>query len=98
MGNLIESKDNAQYLRLLIKKISKGRLSAEESKDFADLKNRIDADSHIERELTEEWGKAENYYLSDRLLSNPIKVQSYNMMQPKHYLINLTGRIISAFL
>jgi len=98
MENLIENKEKAQFLSLVIKKISKDRLSSKELKSYEVLKEKIDPTSILELELVNEWKKAESQSIADRVNEYQKHGSANTLKSPKQYLINITGRILSFFI
>jgi len=98
MENLIENKERAQYLSLVIKKISKDRLSSKEIQSYMFLKDKVDPESHLELELISEWKKAEEQSIAERVQGYQVKSSGFSIKNPKQYLINLTGKILSFFI
>lgn len=98
MENLIENKEKAQFLSLIIKKISKDRLNTKELKSYEFLREKIDPESKLEIELTNEWKKAETQSIGDRIQGFQSKNSKLSLKNPKHFFINLMGKILSIFI
>jgi len=98
MENLIENKEKAQFLSMVIKKVSKDRLSAKELSTYKNLKEKIDPDNRLELELATEWRKAEAQSIADRVLINKEKSLGFSLKSTKNGVITLMGKIISFFM
>ena len=98
MENLIENKEKAQFLSLIIKKISKDRLNSKEIKSYESLKFKVDPDSKLEDELTREWEKAEVQSIAERTERSSVKASGFSVKRPKNALINLVGKVLSIFI
>lgn len=61
MERHINKKLKAQYLTLLVKKISQGFLSVAELESFQLLKEKVDAESQVEKNLSNAWEFAEKH-------------------------------------
>lgn len=95
MENLIENKERAQFLCLIIKKISKDRLSSKELNSYEYLKLKVDPEQKLELELTREWEKAEAQSIAEKIHNFQSKESGNSIKNPKQYFINLMGKIIS---
>jgi len=98
MENLIENKEKAQFLSMVIKKISKDRLSAKELKTYQYLKEKIDPDNKLEHELTAEWRKAENQSIAEKVLTRNEKSSGISFKKTKNSAISALGKVIAFFL
>jgi len=65
MEKVIKNKSQCQYLSLIVKKISKDRLSKKELETYENLKYSIDPSGSLEDELTNAWSMAENNKIAD---------------------------------
>jgi hypothetical protein len=98
MENLIENKEKAQFLSMVIKKISKDRLSAKEMQTYKYLREKIDPENKMELELTAEWKKAEDQSIAEKVLTSKEKNLGFSFKKTKNGLITLMGKVISFFM
>lgn len=98
MENIIENKERAQFLSLIIKKISKDRLSAKEVNTYKSLKYKVDPESELELELTNEWKKAESQPIAERVYELQSAKIKDSIKNPKQYFINVVGKILSSLI
>lgn len=61
MERQLNKKLKAQYLTLLVKKISQGYLTTDETKSLQLLKEKVDAESEVENNLYNAWRFAEKH-------------------------------------
>ncbi|KEO73793.1 hypothetical protein [Anditalea andensis] len=59
MEKVIDNKSLSQYLSLVVKMISKDRLTTKEKESMDQLKNKVDPDGTLAKELMDSWSKAE---------------------------------------
>jgi len=95
MENVIENKEMAQFLSLIIKKISNDRLNAKEIDSYKSLQLKVDPDNRLESELTNEWKKAEAQSIAERVQEYHNKISGSSFKNPKQYIINKVGKFIS---
>jgi len=73
MEKVIQRKEQSKYLSLIVKKISKDRLTLRESDNYILLKVKIDPMGHLEEELNEAWKKAEEQNIGEKFSSGNLK-------------------------
>jgi len=98
MENLIENKEKAQFLSIVIKKISKDRLSTKEMHTYQYLKDKIDPENRVELELKAEWMRAEAQSIAEKVLVKKEKSLGFSLKRTKNRMISLMGKVIAFFI
>jgi len=97
MENLIENKEKAQFLSMVIKKISKDRLSAKELKSYHYLREKFDPENRLEQELNSEWKIADAQSMAEKVLFQE-KSSGFSWKRTKNGVITIVGKFIAFFI
>jgi len=94
MEKVIQRKEQSQYLSLIVKKISKDRLTLRELDNYNLLRLKIDPLGHLEEALTEAWSNAEQQGIGESNSSEKVKKSGRSkIFGLSHNILRLLKRI-----